>query len=421
MRPKGRKRELAFALGERECEPWETALASILSDPRLELRKRRAKDGALPKIVNMVSTVSLMPAGYKVPLETLATHLGPCSQYAPQQFAANILKICDSTGLLFSSGKLLLTAALTKMHVLYASHLFRLFMEAVPYNCARTIISQPEGSELASREGQPVSQPISLAGRTIFADLSIHNIVGHGHFAFTVNLQRLRDSYADSIEWVPDNFPAARCKVWVHEDQCCHCGFNPRTARDDTDTAAAAAGAVVVRKHLKRKCRCIIKCLVFANGSIVMIGGKETANVNYVFFYMRELCASLSSSSSTTMTKKTLLLLAKTTPRKEVLQKPLDPALAVAYALAAACDFKDKTRIKRVPNDTIFMYLADAGRLEAVRAALSFEPALFEQRDAKGKNAIERLKHVERTPQQDAVLDYLEHYAANALDARRAT
>ena len=114
-------------------QAWQDTLDKILADPDLPLRKRKIDDSHFPFIVNMVSTVSLMPPGSKLPLETLATHLGPCSQYSPKQFAANIFKLGDSTGLLFSSGKLLLTAALTKMHVLFASHYFRLCIESVPY------------------------------------------------------------------------------------------------------------------------------------------------------------------------------------------------------------------------------------------------------------------------------------------------
>jgi len=376
---------------KRSRERWEETLEATLKDGQLALRNRRIMDGHRPKIVNMVSTVSLMPDGCKLPLGTLATHLGPCSQYAPQQFAANIIKLGDATGLCFSSGKLLLTAALTKMQVLYASHYFRLVVESVPYRTA------------------PYSREMVRLEIATFEHLSIHNIVGNGHFCCTVDLERLRNAYPDFIEWVPDNFPAARCKIWVPPDQRCNCGFS--------DAAAAAAAATVVAgeevngivgKHLKRKCRCIIKCLVFANGSIVMIGGKDTVDMNYVFFHMRDLVRTPAAHRALGAP----LLLRRA---KEPQQRPkelLNPELAITLALVGAREFKDKSRIKRVDCQangiTILMYLADAGRLEAVRTTLAMEPDQLHELDGKGKTVIERLRHTERNAQQDAVLDYLE-------------
>jgi TATA-box binding protein (TBP) (component of TFIID and TFIIIB) len=377
-------------------EPWQDTLDAILEDPELPLRKRKVDDSHFPYIVNMVSTVSLMPAGAKLPLETLATYLGPCSQYAPKQFAANIFKLGDSTGLLFSSGKLLLTAALTKMHVLFASHYFRLCIESVPYR------SQPW------KHGPAAAAFTRL--ETTFNDLSIHNIVGHGNFYFAVDLERLRNTYPDLIEWVPDNFPAARCKVWVHADQRCHCGFDQHQEEEQQQQQQEAA----IVKHLKRKCRCIIKCLVFANGSIVMIGGKATDNVNYVFFHMKHLCKNPQPAARL----KTPLLLRLPDTAEKHKEKPKDyisPETAIALALAAAHDFKDKTRIKTLPpmgpnEQSILMYLADAGRLEAVRYALAMEPEQLLQLDAKGRTVIERLRSLQqRTPQQEAVLAFLEN------------
>lgn len=379
---------------KRTRERWEETLDATLKDGQLALRNRRINDGHRPKIVNMVSTVSLMPDGCKLPLGTLATYLGPCSQYAPQQFAANIVKLGDATGLLFSSGKLLLTAALTKMQVLYASHYFRLVVESVPY---RTLPYTQE------------KVPLDMA---TFEHLSIHNIVGNGHFSCTVDLERLRNAYPDFIEWVPDNFPAARCKIWVPPDQRCNCGFSAAASRATEEVSG------IVAKHLKRKCRCIIKCLVFANGSIVMIGGKDTVDMNYVFFHMRDLVKNPTAAANHTTLRAPLLLRRAKEPQ-QVPKEPLDPELAITLALVGAREFKDKSRIKRVDCQangiTILMYLADAGRLEAVRTTLAIEPNQLHELDSKGKTVTERLRHTERNAQQDAVLDYLEGLRENEI------
>lgn len=384
---------------QKRVSKWEATLDAILADPHLSLRKRGLRDGHLPLIVNCVATVSLMPPGCKLPLETLATHLGPCAQYAPQQFAANIFKLGDSTGLLFSSGKLLLTAALTEMHVLYACQYFRLCIESVPYRI--------EPWRLAA------ASPARL--QTTFDNLATHNVVGHGHFSFTVDLERLRAAYPDCIEYVSDGFPACRIKTWVYEDQQCHCGFSASSAAaaaipNDAIVPAAAA------KHLKRKCRCIIKCLVFANGSIVMIGGKTTAHVNYVFFHMKRLCRNPRSPFQGGLEAPLLLRLPGAHERR--IEKPheiISENTAMTLALVAAHEFKDKTKVRQVSftNDTtLLMYLADAGRLEAVRYTLALEPDQLWQQDAKGRNVLQRLR--DASPPQAAVLAYLE-YAAAAL------
>lgn len=384
---------------KRGCDPeagsrWQHTLAALLEDPKLPLRKRGIRDGHLPLIVNCVATVSLMPPGCKLPLETLATHLGPCAQYAPQQFAACIFKLGDSTGLLFSSGKLLLTAALTQMHVLYACHYFRLCIESVPY---RMLPFE-----------QSSSSPIIT---TTFDNLATHNVVGHGHFAFTVDPERLRACYPDSIEYVSDNFPAARCKTWVYDDQRCHCGFSAAAAAKEKESLQLTVMPSAAVKHLKRKCRCIIKCLVFANGSIVMIGGKSTENVNYVFFHMKRICKNPVASSQAAPLLLRLPGAHEQRRRLEKQAEPIGPETAMTLALVAAHDFKDRTKIRGVAlgDTTLLMYLADAGRLEAVRYSLALEPDQLWQQDASGKNVLQRLR--QRLDAAPAVLAYLEHAA----------
>ena len=91
----------------------------------------------LPIIVNMVATVKLLEDDetFKFPLESIAMTLGGLSQFAPCKFAADILRLRDSTtdttALVFRSGKIVIVRGLTKEHVRYCMQMFRSIIEKI--------------------------------------------------------------------------------------------------------------------------------------------------------------------------------------------------------------------------------------------------------------------------------------------------
>lgn len=160
------------------------------------IRKRPVSDEArmLPKIVNLVSTVELLPQGkgYRLPLHAIARALA-CAQYAPVLFAANILKLTDSIGdctpLVFASGKIVVVSGQTPHHTLYMSQLTRFILEQI--QCA-----------MRAEDGT-INPCGSLVGRTIFRDCTIHNVVGHAELGCRINLQAMCEAAPSACKWVP--------------------------------------------------------------------------------------------------------------------------------------------------------------------------------------------------------------------------
>ena len=246
------------------------------------LLKRPVENKHIPNIVNMVSTTSILPPGYRLPLRELNVAMGPCSQYAPVQFAANILKFTtsttDSTLLVFASGKLVLVSAISEYHTLYINQLFRTVIEQI--QCCMVV-------------NQNLIKFGDLTGRTIFENNKTHNVVGQGDLGMKIDLNALRDANPASVKWLPDSFPAAKCSMWLTDDNKCHC------------TNSVEAGSFVVDEEvdktvleklpnlrdilMKKKCHCTIKCLCFDTGKIVLIGGERVRDVNTVFHRMQQL------------------------------------------------------------------------------------------------------------------------------------
>lgn len=387
--------------------PWQNKLNQIIRDT-IPLKKRPFRNKTTPIIVNMVSTVCILPQNhdgtgitYRLPLEALSIMFGPGSQYAPVQFAANILKlttsVADSTVLIFGSGKFVQVSAETEYHTLKNNQYFRLLLEQVP--CLMR----------DSNTGDVYFG--SLKGKTIFDRNIIHNIVGHGDLHVKLDLKALRDANPDAV-WIPDSFNAAKCNVWLTEDCECHCG-NVNTNTDDFNDPDLAQ---VMKKVCKKKCSCQIKALLFKSGKAVFIGGTEVSKINAVYYRLLNFVTPyvLGNGGGDDNEKKPLYekmgtMMVKGTVSKRKKQKEMGQSEAIALVLTGARDFKTKKQKSTLSKSTAppFIKLCDAGRLSEVKTTLLFDADQLNVKDENGNTAVQRLMSIERTPEQELVLQYL--------------
>jgi TATA-box binding protein (TBP) (component of TFIID and TFIIIB) len=363
-------------------EGWEEALQKVKKDI-IPIKKRPFPYKDAPMIVNMVSTISILPQGYKLPLQAIATMLGACSQFEPTQFAANIIKLTTSTSdvtvLIFSSGKLVLTATVTEMQTQYMAHIFRLLIEKV--ECC--LLNEQGKVEIGT-----------LAGRTVFNNALTHNMVGHGDLGVRIDLRALRNANPDSVKWLPDGFPAAKCCVWLTEDNQCHCYVKD----EDEDVR------IVVPKLLRKRCACTIKCLCFPTGRIVMTGGRSVQDINNVFYRMKLLAPHFEIGIRSILVKRDSSS-SSNKIKGEKIKTVLSEDESVALLLASLHQFKPK-RIKAKPvnKQNVLLSFAEAGAFESVLNTLLMEGE--EQRE-NVKTTIDRLSSIERSEEQTKILEYL--------------
>lgn len=361
-----------------------------------------------PVIVNIVSTVRIIEdtpdKKYRLPLQSISMFLGPSSQYAPVQFAANIVKLktstANSTALIFGSGNIVLVSALSNYHTRYTSQLFRVIIEQV--QCAMR--TEGGGVEVGS-----------LVGRTIFQNNVTHNIVGHGFLGVRVDLGALQNANPSGCKWLPDVFPALKCSIWLVEDQKCVCrkSKKARVISDDEDVAA------LISKVVKRKCACTIKCLIFDSGRIVITGGRQISDVNSVFYRVKQLVPQFKSDTQVVPREDRfyqrlgIMMVVTGATTKSVKTRPkgeLSQSEAIANALVEAHDFKVKKVKTNVAQTKLcpLMRLADSGRVDAAIRCVQMDPTQLEMLDDMGNNTVQRLKSMERTPDQERLLQFLE-------------
>jgi len=382
---------------------WESILSDTIDrvQPITELPVVN-KDS--PVIVNIVSTVRIIAETpdkkYRLPLQSLSMFFGPASQYAPVQFAANIVKLktstTNSTALIFGSGNIVFVSTLTNYHTRFTSQLFRVIIEQV--KCAMK--SAEDGVVYVG----------SLLGRTVFQHNVTHNIVGHAYLGVRVDLQALHNANPSGCKWLPDVFPALKCSIWLVEDQKCIC----KKARVTDDAEVVA----LISKAIKRKCACTIKCLIFDSGRIVITGGRQIADVTSVFYRVKQLVPQFRSDMQavpredrfyqrlgimmvvTGNTTKTV----KTRPKGELTQSE-----AIAMALLETRDFKvKKTKTHAsVTKLCALMRLAEAGRVDAAQACVQMDATQLLLVDDKGNTAAQRLQAMERTPNQEKILQMI--------------
>ncbi|MBX9636405.1 MAG: hypothetical protein K2Q45_02500 [Nitrosomonas sp.] len=379
----------------------------------------------LPRIENVVSTAVLLPpnCGYKLPLEALSLRI-KCSQYAPIAFAANIIKISDSTtdstALIFASGKIVVVASLTENHTRYISQLIRIIIEQV--SC---MMRDAEGRIY---EG-------SLLNRTVFQQCHIHNIVGSGDLHCRVDLQAMCDAAPMACKWFPDFFPGLKCKIWLTQSHMCEC--KQQQAPPKVDTELAEPLALILGKT--SKCSCAVKMLIFDTGRIVVTGARTVQDINNVFFRIKKLTGKFSMTNTNAAIPKddrfysrlsTMLV-----PSGETMKQV--KVAAVATASASENNISDiistmERRTKKqkqthaplgpttgtaagaaTTTTTPLMRLCFDGRLKDVQLLLQFDKEQVKQRDNNGFTVIERmmaLPPTHRTAVHDELLELLKIY-----------
>lgn len=210
----------------------------------------------LPKMVNVVATVEMFPAGskYRFPLEAIAAQIGANVQYGPLKFAADILRLrdrtSDSTALVFRSGKLVIVHCLSWDHSRFCCHLYRLLLERV-----QCVMRDPDnGNRLVLT---------TLEGRTQFNNWKVHNTVGFGQLGCRVDLNALRKAAPHVCQYKPDIFPGLKLRVWIKPPEECTCGT--------------------------LKCPCKVKMLIFDNGNVIIVGARSIKHINEVFYRFKAL------------------------------------------------------------------------------------------------------------------------------------
>lgn len=367
-------------------EGWEHTLRTLKVTP---IRKRPFVHKDAPVMVNMVSTVSILKKGYKLPLQAIATAMSACSQFEPSQFAADIIQLTSSTSdvtvLVFSSGKLVLTATVTEVHTTYVLHVFRLIIENV--QC------------VMRNEADGTIEMGTLAGRTVFENALTHNMVGHGDLGVNIDLRALRNANPNDVKWLPGGFPAAKCCVWLTEDNTCHCSLSER--KQDEDVLR------VVPKLLHKRCACTIKCLCFPTGRIVMTGGRSVRDINNVFYRMKELAPHFEVGIRAILVRNASNHAEDDYQHTQKARKTLSEDEAISLLFGSVYNFKPK-RIKFKPQsaNNALLHFAEAGSLAAVMQTLQMEPAQAENVSM----VVARLSHMERSAGQTRVLEWLRQF-----------
>ena len=274
-------------LAERRASIYKQALKKVV--PVRQDRQRRRGQATAAKIVNVVATFALLPPAppgvepYRLPLDAVSLHMG-CSQYAPSIFAANIIKLRDFlatvTVLLFDSGRGVIVSAQSLNHARYIGQLLRSILEqiACPILC-RPARNGKEGEPGGGKEIVYNHSQGALKGRTIFSNLTVHNIVANSDLGFRINLQAMCDAAPSCCKWKPDIFPGLKCKIWLTPERRCMCGLVKRAL--PMEELQVILG--------KQKCVCSVKVLIFDTGMIVITGGRTLHAVNSVLQQIRAL------------------------------------------------------------------------------------------------------------------------------------
>lgn len=370
------------------------------------LTQKFQKSMDLPTIENVVSTAMLLPKGgfYQLPLDALSRQL-KCSQYAPVQFAANIIKISDSitdsTVLIFASGKIVVVASLTLQHTRYVSQLVRFIVEQV--NC---MVRDDAGRVYES----------NLMGRTVFEDCRIHNIVGSGNLNCKIDLQAMCDAAPLACKWFPDWFPGLKCKVWLTESHSCECASSslaqareeeiknnasplprPKGGAQSMELPPQAGEDDILPLILgkQKKCSCAVKLLVFDSGRIVITGARSIENVNNVYFRIKRLIVHFTKDGSNGVQNR---LHVKNELKTLLVKTTNQVSTAVVAALQEEPKQKRaKTSAASAENQPPLLKFALAGRIKDIQTLLQFDkdPVVVKQ----------TLHHLQQLTEKSSVMD----------------
>lgn len=416
---------------------FQNALSVALSKTP-ELWKIPCSNTVAPEIVNVVTTTHLLPQVkdpktkkpfYKLPLESFSRALRSCSQFAPRQFAANILRLKDSTSdttsLVFRSGKIVTVGGLSKRHTCYTSQLFRIILEQV-----NTLIRDPVTNEIYCG---------NLVGRTTFNESRIQNVVGSGNLGIRmVDLPKLRDAAPHCCKYEPGLFPGLKFKVWTTDTQRCECAMAINLEdEDDEDEVNQVAGP-------KTKCACVVKCLIFDTAELVVTGARSVAVVYSVFYRIKRLAVDFEDKEGGLIPKEMRFrhrlarMMIREDPKNEflapfpikqegnkrprgspVLERTMDEDEAVAVVLVQlrttegtprAAKRARKRSAQMDVSVTPMMKMADNGRVNNVRMLLAMDPEQAAKTDSDGNTALDRLlqhNRSDRTPQHEEIIKIL--------------
>lgn len=360
-------------------------------------RPTPAEEDDLPRIANVVLSVELLAPGYRLPLEVIASQLG-CSQYAPVDFAANILRFrdmfTDCTVLVFASGKVVVVSVRSMPHMRFVSQMLRLVIEQL-----RCPMLDEHGSVYIG----------TLQGRTVFQNCNVHNIVGHGFLGCRIDLQAMCDAAPACCKWFPDLFPGLKCKIWLAPEYRCICG----------------ATEAVEGVKLGGKCTCFVKMIIFDTGKIVIPGSRNIRDINSVFYRIKLMAprfesgphgASIPREDRFYQRLSTMMVPTGLTTKnvREVKRATLTASEAIASVLTGCAQ-------KRPPPPSVasggggstvtpLMRMADEGRVAEVRMAMLIDPAQLHVTDDQGRNVLARLRRIplqERSPQHAEIITLL--------------
>lgn len=151
-----------------------------------------------PQITNYVVTLKL---GVTVELRRIAMYLANTERRPT--FAAIIMRINETTCLLFTTGNMVITGAKSYESSKLAAHLHRLAVEQVPQPMC---IIHKDGTKTLT---------VGLLDRyTRMHDITVVNVVGSGHICHrAIDLMAMKFDHSDDTEWNPEIFPALRWEI----------------------------------------------------------------------------------------------------------------------------------------------------------------------------------------------------------------
>ena len=131
-----------------------------------------------PNIINYVSTVCL---GVKFDLNSITCYIASADR-KPRRFAATTIRIFPSTGLLFSTGKMVISGPKTKYGSILAGHSYRLILEQIPQAFYNTKLKKFYFTRTEKF--------------TSFKDFKVENVVGSGKL---FDMKGINSKYVDEL------------------------------------------------------------------------------------------------------------------------------------------------------------------------------------------------------------------------------
>jgi TATA-box binding protein (TBP) (component of TFIID and TFIIIB) len=322
-------------------------------------------------------------------LDQLTAFLGPCVQYRPSKFAGNIITLATCLGtanlLVFGSGQAVIVATLSDMHTLFYAHVLRLLVEQI-----ECLIQFP---------GEPEPRLGTLKGLTVLNNLDTTNVVGHGFLGVPINLDALRDANPTSVKYQEDDFPAAKCSVWITEERRCVC-HKARRPVLEADVSAA------LPRMGKGKCTCKINCHIFKDGKIVLMGARDITALNRVFFQMRDTAIHFTPDATKGRFEDSLasMFVMKNKTAKVQEARELGESEMVSLLLTQSLDTRAKrTRAKPVTQENLIMRFLEHGSLREFTIAMQADPEQW----AMAESFLGRLAELEPTENRRAIAEML--------------